>query len=64
VSGLLDAADVDGVVGLAFVEGWPYAALLEPDRIADRFDALMEGSASVPDATPCTGADSPRSLGS
>ena len=42
VGGLLDAADVEGVVGLAFVEGWPYAALLEPDRIADRFDALME----------------------
>lgn len=42
VSGLLDAAEVEGVVGLAFVEGWPYAALLEPDRVADRFDALME----------------------
>lgn len=42
VSGLLDAAEVEGVVGLAFVEGWPYAALLEPDRLADRFDALME----------------------
>ena len=42
VGGLLDAAEVEGVVGLAFVEGWPYAALLEPDRVADRFDALME----------------------
>jgi hypothetical protein len=42
VSGLLDAAEVEGVVGLAFIEGWPYAALLEPDRVGDRFDALME----------------------
>jgi hypothetical protein len=42
VSGLLDAAEVEGVVGLAFIDGWPYAALLEPDRVADRFDALME----------------------
>lgn len=42
VSGLLDAAEIEGVVGLAFIEGWPYAALLEPDRIEDRFDALME----------------------
>ncbi|HEU4466639.1 MAG TPA: hypothetical protein VFR98_08920 [Agromyces sp.] len=42
VGGLLDAAEVEGVVGLAFVDGWPYAALLEPDRVADRFEALME----------------------
>ena len=42
VAGLLDAAEVEGVVGLAFVDGWPYAALLEPDRVADRFEALME----------------------
>ncbi|MFE5672134.1 hypothetical protein ACFQ58_11075 [Agromyces sp. NPDC056523] len=42
VGGLLDAAEVDGVVGLAFIDGWPYAALLEPDRVAERFDALME----------------------
>ncbi|MBM7503792.1 hypothetical protein ACFPER_09925 [Agromyces aurantiacus] len=41
VAGLLDAAAVPGVVGLAFIDGWPYAALLEPDRVADRFDALM-----------------------
>ena len=42
VGGLLDAAEVEGVVGLAFVDGWPYAALLEPDRVADRFESLME----------------------
>jgi hypothetical protein len=41
VDGLLDAAEVEGVVGLAFVDGWPYAALLEPDRVAERFESLM-----------------------
>ncbi|MGR0220831.1 hypothetical protein [Agromyces sp. ZXT2-6] len=40
LAGLLAAAEVDGVVGLSFVEGWPYAALLEPDRVAERFDEL------------------------
>ena len=58
-SGLLDAAEVDGVVGLAFIEGWPYAALLEPDRVGERFEALMEtplfaqgGSFTVAQSTP------------
>jgi hypothetical protein len=42
LAGLLAAAEVDGVVGLSFVEGWPYAALLEPDRVTERFDELRE----------------------
>ncbi len=41
-SAILDAAEVEGVVGLAFIDGWPYAALLEPDRVDERFEALME----------------------
>lgn len=41
-SGLLDAAEVEGVVALAFIDGWPYAALLEPERVGERFEALME----------------------
>lgn len=42
LAGLLAAAEVDGVVGLGFVDSWPYAALLEPDRVAERFDELRE----------------------
>lgn len=40
LAGLLAATEVEGVVGLGFVDGWPYAALLEPDRVAQRFDEL------------------------
>jgi hypothetical protein len=40
LAGLLAAAEVDGVVGLGFVDSWPYAALLEPDRVVERFDEL------------------------
>jgi hypothetical protein len=42
LAGLLAAAEVEGVVGLGFVDSWPYAALLEPDRVAERFDELRE----------------------
>ncbi|MEI5582546.1 MULTISPECIES: hypothetical protein [unclassified Agromyces] len=44
LAALLEAARVDGVVGLSVVDGWPYAALLEPDRVADRFDELRDTS--------------------
>ncbi|MGR2753303.1 hypothetical protein [Agromyces arachidis] len=40
LAGLLLASEVDGVVGLSFVDGWPYAVLLEPDRVTERFDEL------------------------
>lgn len=40
LAGLLAATEVEGVVGLSFVDGWPYAALLEPDRVAERFEQL------------------------
>lgn len=40
LAGLLAASEVEGVVGLSFVEGWPYAALLEPDRVDQRFEEL------------------------
>ena len=40
LAGLLAATEVEGVVGLSFVDGWPYAALLEPDRVAERFEEL------------------------
>jgi hypothetical protein len=40
LAALLGAAEVDGVVGLSVVDGWPFAALLEPDRVAARFDEL------------------------
>ncbi|MCK8607938.1 hypothetical protein M1L56_00655 [Agromyces sp. C10] len=42
LAALLEAAEVDGVVGLSVVDGWPFAALLEPDRVEERFDALRE----------------------
>lgn len=40
LAGLLAATEVEGVVGLSFVGGWPYAALLEPGRVAERFEEL------------------------
>lgn len=40
LAGLLAATEVEGVVGLSFVDGWPYAALLEPDRVDERFEQL------------------------
>lgn len=42
LAALLEAAEVDGVVGLSVVDGWPFAALLEPDRVEERFAALRE----------------------
>lgn len=42
LAALLETAEVDGVVGLSVVDGWPFAALLEPDRVEERFAALRE----------------------
>ena len=41
---LLDAAEVEGVVGLTVIDGWPYASLLEPGDVDSRFDELRQTS--------------------